>query len=157
MKTSIRKGFGFGLTSSIITTLGLIVGLDSGTHSKMIILGGILIIAIADSLSDSLGIHISEEFENKHTSREIWESTFSTLFSKLLFTLTFAVPILLFPLSSAIIINVIWGLSLITVFSYRIACEQKTNCLHVISEHLIITIAVIILTYYFGGFISLLG
>ena len=67
MKLSIRKGFSFGLTSGIITTLGLIVGLYSGTGSKTIVLAGIIVIAVADALSDSVGIHISEEAENKHT------------------------------------------------------------------------------------------
>jgi len=53
----------FGLTSGIITTLGLIVGLHSGTHSKLAVIGGILTIAMADALSDALGIHVSEESE----------------------------------------------------------------------------------------------
>ena len=35
-------------------------------------------IAIADSLSNALGIHISEEAENKYTEIEICESTIST-------------------------------------------------------------------------------
>ena len=59
MKHSFKVGFTFGVTSGIITTLGLIVGLHSGTHSKIIILGGIIVIAIADAFSDALGIHIS--------------------------------------------------------------------------------------------------
>ena len=76
MKISIRKGLGFGLTSGIITTLGLIVGLNSGTNSKVVVLGGILVIAIADSLSDALGIHISEESGSKSiTKKALWEST----------------------------------------------------------------------------------
>ncbi len=50
MKAQIRKGFGFGLTSGIITTLGLIVGLHSSTHSKLAVIGGVIIIAIADAL-----------------------------------------------------------------------------------------------------------
>ena len=75
MKHSIKKGFSFGLTSGVITTLGLIVGLHSGTHSKLVVIGGVLVIAVADALSDALGIHISEESENKHTQREIWEAT----------------------------------------------------------------------------------
>ncbi|MCK5112976.1 MAG: hypothetical protein KAQ84_05480, partial [Thermoplasmatales archaeon] len=75
----MKTGFSFGLTSGIITTLGLIVGLHSGTHSRIVIIGGIITIAIADAFSDSVGIHISEESEGKHNSREIWESTISTL------------------------------------------------------------------------------
>lgn len=40
MKHSLKVGFSFGVTSGIITTLGLMVGLHSGTHSKVVIIGG---------------------------------------------------------------------------------------------------------------------
>ena len=52
MRHSLQVGFSFGITSGIITTLGLMVGLSSGTHNKLAVVGGILTIAIADSLSD---------------------------------------------------------------------------------------------------------
>jgi vacuolar iron transporter family protein len=39
MKRSFRKGVSFGLTSGIITTLGIIVGLHSGTNSKILVIG----------------------------------------------------------------------------------------------------------------------
>jgi len=64
MKDSLRTGVSFGLTSAVITTLGLMVGLQSGTHSKIVVLAGILTIAIADAFSDALGIHVSEEAES---------------------------------------------------------------------------------------------
>ena len=98
MNHSLKIGFSFGLTSGIITTLGLMVGLSSGTHSKLVVIGGILTIAIADSFSDALGIHISEESENRHTTREIWEATMATFASKFVFALSFIVPVLLFEL-----------------------------------------------------------
>lgn len=66
MKLSLRKGFSFGLTSAAITTLGMIIGLDSAMHSKLVVIGGILSIAVADSFSDALGIHISEESHEKN-------------------------------------------------------------------------------------------
>ena len=154
MKHSIKTGFSFGLTSGIITTLGLMVGLHSGTHSKLVVIGGILIIAIADAFSDALGIHISEESENKHTTKEIWESTISTLLSKFVFASTFIAPILLFQLSTAIIVSVIWGLSLLGIFSFYIAKEQKVKPWKVIMEHLVIALVVIVITHYVGDWIS---
>ena len=157
MKVSIRKGFSFGLTSGIITTLGLIVGLHSGTHSKIVILSGIIIIAIADALSDALGIHISEEAEDKHTTKEIWESTITTFLSKFVFALMFIFPILFLKLSTAIIVCVIWGLFLITIFSYYMARQQKVSPYKVIFEHLIIAIIVIAITHYIGDLITTLG
>ncbi len=154
MKHSIKKGFSFGLTSGIITTLGLMVGLHSGTHSKLVVLGGILTIAIADAFSDALGIHISEESENKHTAKEIWESTIATFLSKLVFALTFIIPVLLFELSTAIVVSIIWGLSILGIVSFNIAIKQKTKPWKVIAEHLFIALLVIVITHYVGELIS---
>lgn len=154
MRLSIRKGFSFGLTSGIITTLGLIVGLHSGTHSNVVIIGGILVIAIADAMSDALGVHVSEESENKHSTKEIWESTVSTFLSKFVFALIFIIPVLFLQLSAAIIVCVIWGLSLITIFSYYIAKQQNVKPYSIILEHLIIAIMVIMITHYVGDWIA---
>jgi len=152
-RLAIRKGFGFGITSGIITTLGMIVGLHSSTHSTSVIIRGILIIAIADALSDALGIHMSEEAELRHTAKDIWKSTFVTFLSKLFFALTFIVPVLLFGLSTAIAVSIAWGLFLITIFSLYLAKKEKLSPYHVVFEHLIIAIIVVIITHYFGDWI----
>jgi len=154
MRHSLKTGFSFGLTSGIITTIGLMVGLHSGTHSRLAVIGGILTIAIADAFSDALGIHVSEESESKHTSREIWESTFATFFSKLVFSLTFMVPILVFELSTAIMISVVWGLGLLSVFSFQMARGQGANPWKVVLEHLIIALVVVVATHYLGDWIK---
>lgn len=154
IRHTLKTGFSFGLTSGIITTLGLIVGLNSGTHSRLAVIGGILTIAIADAFSDALGIHVSEESENVHSTLEIWESTFSTFFTKFFFALTFIIPILLLKLSAAIVASVVWGLSILALFSYFIAKEQKTTPWKVITEHLLIAVVVIITTHFVGEWIS---
>ncbi len=153
-KHSIKIGFSFGLTSGIITTLGLMVGLHSGTHSKLVVLGGILTIAIADAFSDALGIHMSEESENVHSTKEIWESTISTFLAKFVFALTFIVPILMFKLSTAIVVSIIWGLSILAIVSYGMAKEQGEKPWKVVTEHLIIALAVIVITHYVGHWVS---
>jgi VIT1/CCC1 family predicted Fe2+/Mn2+ transporter len=156
MKHSLRKGFSFGLTSGSITTLGLMVGLHSGTHSKLVIIGGILTIAIADALSDALGIHISEEAERKHSTLEVWEATFSTFLAKFIFALTFIIPVLLLELNIAIFISIIWGLSILSILSLAMAKEQKVSPLKVMGEHLFIAILVIVATHFVGKWISLI-
>ena len=154
MKSSAIKGFCFGLTSGTITTLGMIVGLNAGTGSRAVVMGGILSIAIADSFSDALGIHVSEESDHNKSHREAWASTFATFFSKLLFASTFMIPIVFFELSRAITVSIVWGLAILGVLSFFIARSQKNNPLMVISEHLSIAVLVIILTHYTGHFIQ---
>lgn len=110
------QGLGFGLTSGVITTLGIIVGLHSGTQSKLTVIVGIVIIAFSDALSDAIGIHVSEEAEGVHTSKELWESAFFTFISKLMVALSFIIPVNLLFLPTAIYVSVVWGIFLI-IFS----------------------------------------
>jgi len=155
LKHSMKTGLCFGLTSAVITTLGLIVGLHSFSGSKLVVIGGILTIAIADSFSDALGIHISEESESIHTDREIWESTIATFIAKFLFAFTFMVPVFLFELSTAILISVIWGLLTLTFLSYIITRDEKENTWKVIVEHFVIALIVISFTHYVGDWVSI--
>ena len=157
MKDSIRTGISFGLTSAVITTLGLMVGLHSGTHSKIVVLAGILTIAIADAFSDALGIHVSKEAENKHTNRQIWAATISTFLAKFLFALTFVVPVILCSLSTAIFISLIWGLSILSLLSYFIAKSQSEPAWKIVGEHLMIAIVVIGITHWVGDWIGKLN
>lgn len=150
MKQSIRTGYSFGLTSGVTTTLGLIIGLAAGTQSRIAVIGGILTISIADSLSEGFGMHISEEAEDKHSQKEIWESTAATFFSKLIIALSFLLPVSFFPLSLAVIVSIIWGLCLITILSYTIGKKTLTPIWKPISEHIGIAVIVIIMTHVVG-------
>ncbi len=154
MRDSLTTGISFGLTSGAITTLGLMVGLHSGTHQKLIVIGGILTIAIADAFSDALGIHISEESENVHTEKQIWVASIATFLSKFLFALTFVVPVLIFELGTAILVGVFWGLSTLALLSCYIARAQRKRPLSVIAEHILIALVVIVATHFVGHLIS---
>ncbi len=155
MKLSYLKGISFGLTSGIITTLGMMVGLHSGTHSRLAVLGGVLTIAIADAFSDALGIHISEESENQHSTKEIWESTVATFAAKFVFAISFIVPVLLFTLTQAIWVSIGWGMLLLGCISYCIARSQKEPAWKVMGEHWLIAVVVIVITHYTGEWISM--
>ena len=153
MKESLKTGVTFGLTSGTITTLGLMIGLYSSTNSRSVVIGGILTIAVADSFSDALGIHISQEADPTQTTLEIWAATIAAFLSKL-YAIIFVVPVLLFDLSVAIKINMICGVSLLTVLSYFLARSQGTKPWKVILEHLTIIIAVVALTHFLGKLIA---
>ena len=150
MKTSWKTGISFGLTSGVITTLGLMVGLHSGTHSRAIVIGGILTIAIADAMSDALGIHVSEESKNSAPVSQVWEATLATFAAKFVVSATFVVPVLISPLDQAIVISIVWGLFLLTVLSFFIARAQTIAPWKVIGEHLLIALCVVAMTHVGG-------
>ncbi len=156
IRETFRKGLGFGLTSGIITTIGLMIGLYSGTNSKLAVIGGILTISIADAFSDTLGIHISEEFSAQRTKKEIREITISTFLSQFFFSAVFIIPVILFDLFWAVIVSAVIGLGMIGFFSYKFAQLRNINPRKTVAEHLVVAVAVIIVAYFTGYFISLI-
>ena len=153
-KKGARSGLFFGAASGVITTLGLIAGLNAGTQSTATVLGGILVIAVADSMSDALGMHLAEESAPGATSRQVWAATLSTFVTKLLFALSFAVPLLLLPLGAAVMTSIAWGMVVITVLSVYIARSRGERVLPIVAEHLGIAIVVIVLSHLIGEWVS---
>ncbi len=145
-----RTGIFFGATSGVITTIGLIVGLHAGTQSLVAVLGGILVVAIADALSDAMGIHLAQEADPESTHDHIWAATIWTFLTKLVVALTFALPLLWLPLQTAVIVCVSWGLLVITLLSAYLAHIQGVKALTVITEHLGIAIVVVTVSYFIG-------
>ena len=149
-----RTGLFFGATSGVITTIGLITGLNAGTHSVAAVLGGICVIAVADAMSDALGIHLAEEADPNATTEHIWSATISTFVTKFIFSISFAVPLLLLPLNQAVIVSVLWGMLVIIVLSFFLARAQQASPLAIISEHLGIAIVVVVLSHLIGDWVN---
>lgn len=149
-----RTGVFFGATSGVITTLGLIVGLNAGTNSLVAVLGGIFVVAVADAMSDAMGIHLAQESDPDSTDEHIWAATIWTFLTKLIVALTFALPLIWFSLQLAVVVSVAWGLVVITLLSAYLAKIQNGNTLHVVTEHLLIAIVVVTISHFIGVWVN---
>lgn len=149
-----RTGLFFGATSGVITTIGLIVGLNSGTRSVTAVVGGILVIAVADAMSDALGIHLAEEADPDTTHGHVWSATIMTFITKFVFSISFVVPLLLLPLSTAVIVSVAWGMLVIAILSYFLARSQDESPLAIVGEHLGIAVLVVVFSHYIGVWVA---
>lgn len=154
MKNFLRVGMGFGLSSATITTLGLMIGLESSTGSKLAVIGGILTIAVADSFSDALGVHIAKEAEGNFSHQEVWQATLVTFLFKAIVACTFLIPVLLLSINYALWVAIAWGTVILFWQSYKLARYNKTKAAPIIWEHLSIAALVMVLTHYFGLFIA---
>ena len=144
--------FSFGATSAIITCLAFIIGLARSPNAKLAIIGSLLVIAIADNISDSLGIHIYQESDLKK-SEVVRTSTLFNFITRFCVILVFILFVYFLPLLYASILSIIWGISLLIVLSYYIAREQKVNPYKAIFEHVAIAVVVIIISNYLSAWI----
>jgi len=147
-----KTKFSFGATSAIITNLGIITGLDTLMHPKLSIIAGMLMVALADNIADSFGIHIYQESEGID-NKEVWFSTISNFITRVIISLTFIVLVVVLPIDLAVSCSICWGLALLAIMSYIIASDRKVNPYSEIFKHIIIAIFVITLTHFIGRYI----
>jgi VIT1/CCC1 family predicted Fe2+/Mn2+ transporter len=144
--------FSFGATSSTVTSLGIIFGLLTSSNPKASVIGALLVIAVADNIADSLGIHIYRESTatNKENTRMFTISNFITRFG---ITLTFVVLFVFLPTDYAVISCTTIGFAILVFLSYLIGVQHKTNTLREIGIHLGIAIPVIVVSHFLGQLI----
>lgn len=154
MDNAHKIGISFGLTSAVITTLGLMTGLEAGTGSKGAVVAGILTIAIADAFSDALGVHLAKESEGNFKSSQVWQATLATFGYKLLFALTFLVPAIFLEAPWSLYVAIAWGALILTVLNINIAKTNGERIAKVLGEHLGIAAAVVIISHLAGKAIA---
>ena len=141
------KEFSYGASSAVITSLAIIVGLSSIINAKITILTALFIIAIADNISDSFGIHIYQE-SSTASAKDVKRTTTSNFIARIIVSAVFILFILFLPMTIAVILSAIFGLSVIATISYRIAKLQKEKSYKMIFRHLLLAIAVMIASFF---------
>jgi vacuolar iron transporter family protein len=144
--------FSFGATSAIITNLGIITGMDTLSDPKLSIIAGMLVVALADNIADSFGIHIYQESECID-NKEVWFSTLSNFFTRIFVSLTFIILVSVLPINLAVPCSICWGLALLAAMSYAIAKNRKVNPYSEIFKHIIIAVIVVTLSHFVGRYI----
>jgi len=147
------KNYVFGSTAAIITNISLIVGLGSAGTGKGPILGGLLTIALADNISDSLGIHLYQETEGLGQKLSAL-STVLNFTARLVVSLSFIAIVLVFSAAQAIPVAIVWGLLLLIAVSYLINRSNNRNSFWEITKHLLVAGVVIVVSHYVGSLIG---
>jgi len=144
--------FSFGGTAAIVTNMALIIGLDAATATRSAMVSGLLIVAVADNLSDSLSIHIYQEAERLE-SREAFRSTLTNFATRLLVSLTFVLLVLTLPIATAAVVSVGWGLLLLVALSIVIARQRLVSAVSEVAKHLVAAGAVLFVSRAIGTWI----
>ena len=144
--------YSFGATSAILTSLAIIVGLGGAANPKMSIVAALMVLAVADNISDSLGIHVYRESQFKdHRGNRI--HTVSNYLARLLITRIFVLLVWFLPMQAALISSLVIGMLLLCILSYFIAIYHNSSPLWEIAEHLGIAVIVLVASSFLGQLI----
>ena len=144
----------FGSTAAIVTSMALIFGLDAATATKSTIVSGLLIVALADNLTDALSMHVYEESHGRLQPREAFLATFSNFLARLAISLSFVLLVALLPPASAVIASGAMGLGLLVVLTWAISRERKVSLVAEMIKHVATALAVILVARGVGTFIA---
>jgi len=113
------------------------------------IVGSLLIVALADNLTDSLGVHVYQESE-RLAQRDALRTTLANFGSRLLVSLSFIACVLLLPARVSVYVSAIWGLGLLSGLSYLLARARKVSPLKEIFKHCAVALVVVVLSALVG-------
>lgn len=147
--------FSFGGTAAIVAGVALIVGLDAAALPKAAIVSSLLIVALADNLTDSLSIHVYQESE-RLDPRKAFLATITNFTARLLVSLSFVLLVLLLPTRAAVLAALAWGLLLLGLLSWIIARQRRVRPIPEIAKHLAVAAIVIFVAEAIGEWIPVL-
>jgi len=148
--TALRlPAISFGAVSAIVTSVGLIIGFGAAEFSKPTIIAGLLIVGLADNLTDSLSIHIYQESEKLEQQRA-FVATLVNFAVRLLISLSFIALVLAFSTFKATAAALTWGVLLLTSLTWAVARSRKANVPIEILKHLSVAAVVIIVSHASG-------
>ena len=149
--TNINR-FSFGSTAAIVAGMALGAGLDAAALPKSAIVSSLLIVAIADNLTDSLSIHVYQESERLEPVRAFL-ATLSNFGARLVVSLSFVLIVVLAPSRGVVAASLAWGLALLAALSWMIARQRRVRPLPEVAKHVLVAVAVIFLSQSLGEWI----
>jgi VIT1/CCC1 family predicted Fe2+/Mn2+ transporter len=151
MTTRLTK-LSYGSTAAIVTSMGLIGGLGGGVASRATVTASLLVIAIADNLTDSLAIHVYQESENLE-SNQAFLSTVANFFARLLAASSFVLIVLFVPEPVVLVTGLGWGMALLAVLTFFVARARGVSPVVEVVKHLAMAVVVIAVSKAIGAFI----
>ena len=142
----------YGGTAAIVTSMGLVVGLETAASSRAAVVSGLLVVAVADNLSDSLAIHMYQESEQLDAGRA-FRSTVVNFVVRFLVATTFVLLALLLPLKLLVPVALCWGTVLLGTLTYLIARDRRISPAVEIGKHLAAAVVIIGVSRALAGWI----
>jgi len=145
----------FGATSAIVTSVGLIVGFGSAEVPKTAIISGLLIVGLADNLTDTLSIHIFQESELLE-QRAAFRVTIGNFLARACIAGTFVILSALLSGLLAVLACLAWGLTLLVGLTYFVARNRGVSVTTELLKHVALAAVVILASALIGSWLGAL-
>ena len=149
---SFKKGVSFGIVSSAMTVLGMSMGMWSSSGTLRAIIASIIGLSISNSLADGFSMYMSGIASGDSKTQAL---TTAAITASIEFVLPFIfmAPFVIASQKSAIIFNAILGFVMVGSTGWYVSSLNKETHKQKIDsliEYVLITLAILVSTYYGG-------
>lgn len=149
---SFKKGVSFGIVSSAMTVLGMSMGMWSSSGTLRAIIASIIGLSISNSLADGFSMYMSGIASGDSKTQAL---TTAAITASIEFVLPFIfmAPFVIASQKSAIIFNAILGFVMVGATGWYVSSLNKETHKQKIDsliEYVLITLAILVSTYYGG-------
>jgi len=148
------ESFAFGISSAVMTVMGIIVGLVSAQQSISAVIGGIASVGIADSMADALGVYTAKKSEKGSSDKVALRVALATFWSKLFFSASFVAIFMIFPNNQTLTVSIIWGLAVLAGIHFLIAFAREEKIIWNILKNIGLAIIIILTSFWVGSLIQ---
>lgn len=143
----------YGGTAAIITSIGLVVGFVTATGSRGALVGSLLIVGLADNITDSLSIHVYQESEGLEGA-SAFRATVTNWTTRLLVTATFVILAVVAPRLWLAPAAILWGALLLGALTRALARQRHVSTGRELGLHLSVAAVVVLLSWAIGTVIG---
>jgi len=140
-----------GSTSAVVTSIGLVVGF--GFAERATLIASLLIVGIADNLTDSLSVHLYQEAEGLE-AHEAFTSTVTNFIARLAITATFVALVALLTDGWLMVAAIAWGLLVLGMLTVSLAHQRHAPVRRELLRHYAIAAIVIVLSRAIGAYVT---
>ncbi len=143
----------FGGTAAIVTSMGLILGMDAAETGRHAVISASLICAFADNLSDSLSVHAYQEAEQLEP-KEAFVSMIANFCVRLSVAASFVAIVYFVPRPWLTTAMGTWGFLLLSLLTIRLAKARNAHAGKEVLKHLVVAAIVIAASRWIGAWIA---
>ena len=148
---AFRQGTSFGIISSAMTALGISLSEWSSNGQLKAIVSSIIGLSISNALADGFSLYMSDRATGHERRGFVSGSIVSVI--EFIFPYLFLVPFLLFSRTTAIVINAVLGVVLVSATGLAIAKTQGRTDKQIVEDQILYigaTLVIMVLTYIGG-------
>lgn len=144
----------FGMSSAVMTVLGIIIGLISANQPLNAVIGGIASVALADSMADALGVYTAKRSERGSSPKIALKSGLYTFWSKLIFSSSFLLWFFIFPLQVSVMVSMAWAFVILVFINFLISYAQDEPILTNILKNVGLACIIVLASFLVGNWAS---